>query len=150
MSDLRRRLMEGRVDLDGVGAVTAAEGKLPPFVVIDSVGAEVEPITRYLRDLALSDMSPLTSRSYGYDLLRWFRVLWTLEVDWEGATGSQVDVLVGWMKTARNPQWRRARAAGTAPGDGEHPHGQASSGGGLRAEDDQPLPHRWVWLLPGP
>ncbi|MEU6156257.1 hypothetical protein ABZ816_40435 [Actinosynnema sp. NPDC047251] len=73
-------------------------------------------MTRYLRDLALSDMSPLTSRSYGYDLLRWFRVLWELEVDWERATGSEVDVLVGWMKTARNPQRRRTRPAGTAPG----------------------------------
>lgn len=58
-------------------------------------------------DLALSDMSPLTGRSYGYDLLRWFRILWTLEVDWEHATRSEVDVLVGWMKTARNPQRRQ-------------------------------------------
>ncbi|MFI9591152.1 hypothetical protein [Nonomuraea sp. NPDC052265] len=72
MSDLRRLLMEGQADLGRVGAVTAAKGKLPPFVVVDSAGVEVEPVTRYLRDLALSDMSPLTSRSYGYDLLRWF------------------------------------------------------------------------------
>ncbi len=48
-----------------------------------------------LRALALSDMSPLTSRSYGYDLLRWFRILWALDVAWERATGSEVDVLVG-------------------------------------------------------
>ncbi len=70
MSDLRRRVMEGQVKLGRAGAVTAATGKLPPFVVIDSSGAEIEPVTQYLRDLALSDMSPLTSRSYGYDLLR--------------------------------------------------------------------------------
>jgi integrase len=116
MSDLRRRLMEGRVDLERVGAVTAAEGTFPPFVVIDPMGHEVEAVTRYLRDLALSDMSPLTSRSYGYDLLRWFRVLWALEVGWEHATGSEVDVLVGWMKTASNPQRRRTRPTGMAPG----------------------------------
>jgi integrase len=42
--------------------------------------------------------------------------LWALEVDWERATGSEVDVLVGWMKTARNPQRRRTRRTGTAPG----------------------------------
>ncbi|WP_157529731.1 tyrosine-type recombinase/integrase [Nocardia sp. NRRL S-836] len=116
MSDLRRLLMEGQEDLGRVGAVTAGKGKLPPFVVVDSAGVEVEPVTRYLRDLALSDMSPLTSRSYGYDLLRWFRVLWALEVDWERATGADVDVLVGWMRTARNPQRRRTRAGGATPG----------------------------------
>jgi hypothetical protein len=116
MSDLRRQLMDGRVDLRRVGVVTAATGTLPPFVVVDGAGVEVEPVTRYLRDLALSDMSPLTSRSYGYDLLRWFRVLWALGVDWERATGSEVDVLVGWMRTARNPQRKRTRAGGTPPG----------------------------------
>src|SRR5215472_2392879 len=114
MSDLRRQLMEGLADLDRVGSVMAAAGKFPPFVVLDPGGAELEPVTRYLRDLALSDMSPLTSRSYGYDLLRWFRVLWALGVDWERAAGSEVDVLVGWMKTARNPQRRRARHSGAA------------------------------------
>jgi hypothetical protein len=60
MSDLRRQLMDGRVDLRRVGVVTAATGTLPPFVVVDGAGVEVEPVTRYLRDLALSDMSPST------------------------------------------------------------------------------------------
>lgn len=52
MSDLRRQLMDGRVDLRRVGVVTAATGTLPPFVVVDGAGVEVEPVTRYLRDLA--------------------------------------------------------------------------------------------------
>ncbi|MGH4022598.1 MAG: hypothetical protein ACRDT0_25850 [Pseudonocardiaceae bacterium] len=69
----------------------------------DGAGGEIEPVSRYLRDLALSDMSPLTSRSYGYDLLRWFRILWALDVAWERAAGSEVDVLVGWMKPRATP-----------------------------------------------
>jgi integrase len=116
MPDLRRQLVEGRRDLRRVGAVVPAEGTFPPFVMLDEVGAEVEPVSRYLRDLALSDVSPLTCRSYGYDLLRWFRVLWVLDVGWERATGSEVDVLVGWMKAARNPQRRRTRQSGTGVG----------------------------------
>lgn len=91
-------------------------GTLPPFVVVDGAGVELEPVTRYLRDLALSDMSPLTSRSYGYDLLRWFRVLWALDVPWEKATPSEADVLVGWMRTAPNPQRERRRLGGTPAG----------------------------------
>lgn len=78
-------------------------------MVVDGSGAELEPVTRYLRDLALGDASPLTSRSYGYDLLRWFRLLWLLEVAWEQATPSEADVLVGWLRTAPNPQRERRR-----------------------------------------
>jgi hypothetical protein len=57
MSDVRRQLMEGRLDLRRVGSVAAAEGEFPPFVVRDGAGVEIEPVSRYLRDLALSDMS---------------------------------------------------------------------------------------------
>jgi hypothetical protein len=81
--------MEGRIDLQRVGDVVAAEGSFPPFVVRDGAGVEIETVSRYLLDLALSDMSPLTCRSYGYDLLRWFRPVGGL-----GSTGSEVDVLV--------------------------------------------------------
>jgi len=88
----------------------------PPFLVLDGDGKEVEAVTRYLRDLALSDMSPLKSRSYGFDLLRWFRLLWALEIGWQAATGSEADVLVRWMKTVRNPQRTRTRSAAAAPG----------------------------------
>ncbi|GAA2301899.1 site-specific integrase [Nonomuraea roseoviolacea subsp. roseoviolacea] len=116
MSDLRQQLMEGRVDLPRLGAVEEGAGDFPPFVVRDAAGVDVEPVTRYLRDLALSDMSPLTCRSYGHDLLRWFRVLWALGIAWEAATGSEADVLVGWMKYARNPQRRRTRSGSAAPG----------------------------------
>jgi hypothetical protein len=61
-------------------------------------------VTLFLRDLALSDMSSLTCRSYAFDLLRWFRFLWALEVAWERASSAEVAVMVGWMKTARNLQ----------------------------------------------
>ncbi|MFF0530738.1 tyrosine-type recombinase/integrase [Nocardia amikacinitolerans] len=83
---------------------------------MDRDGVEVEPVTQYLRDLALGDSRPLTSRSYGYDLLRWFRLLWMVEVDWNRATGSEVDVLVGWLKTAVNPQRRRSPESSTTAG----------------------------------
>ncbi|MFB6557564.1 hypothetical protein ACFCYH_01400 [Streptomyces sp. NPDC056400] len=55
-------------------------------MVVNGLGREVEPVTAYLRDLALSDRSPLTARSYGFGMLRWFRLLWLLDVAWERAT----------------------------------------------------------------
>jgi hypothetical protein len=36
---------------------------------------EHEAASSYLRDLAASDSRPSTLRSYGFDLLRWFRFL---------------------------------------------------------------------------
>ncbi|MCA1676481.1 MAG: hypothetical protein LC799_31350, partial [Actinobacteria bacterium] len=48
----------------------------PQYVVLDCDDAEVEAVAEYLRDLVLGDASPLTCRSYAYDLLRWFRLLW--------------------------------------------------------------------------
>ncbi|WP_433700798.1 tyrosine-type recombinase/integrase [Nocardiopsis sp. CA-288880] len=116
MQDLRQQLMEGQADVPRVGTLVQMEGRFPPCLVRDAAGHEVEPITQYLRDLALSDMSPLTCRSYGYDLQRWFRVLWALDIGWEEATGAEADVLVGWMKSTRNPQRRRTRPGQTAPG----------------------------------
>lgn len=73
-------------------------------------------VTRYLEDLHLSDMALGTVRSYAYGLLRWFRVLWMVGTPWETATRSDVEVLVGWLRAAPNPQRRRGAASGSVPG----------------------------------
>jgi hypothetical protein len=44
MRDLRRRLMEDRTDLRRVGSVAADDEAVPPFVVVDAAGDEIEPI----------------------------------------------------------------------------------------------------------
>ncbi|WP_344639728.1 site-specific integrase [Kitasatospora cystarginea] len=112
--DLRHALMEGRADVPRLGAVSPAQGSHPPFVVTDPLGTEIAPVTAFLRDLALSDTSPLTGRSYGYGLLRWFRLLWLLDVAWDKATEDEVAVLTGWLRTAPNPQ-RKRRSTKTPP-----------------------------------
>jgi integrase len=108
--------MDGRADLPRVGAVVVGSVPSLPFVVVDAVGREIEPVSRYLRDLLLGDVSPLTCRSYGHDLLRWFRLLWAVDAGWEQATETEVSALVGWLRTARNPQRRRRREGGFPPG----------------------------------
>lgn len=108
--------MDGRVDLPRIGAV--AEGSTPslPYLVIDAAGREMEPVSRYLRDLFLSDVSPLTCRSYGHDLLRWFRLLWAVDVGWEQASETEAATLVGWLRSAPNPQRRRSKDGGFPAG----------------------------------
>lgn len=114
--ELRHELIEGRAELPRVGAVVPARGVHPPYIIVNGYDDEIEAATAYLRDLALNDCSPLTVRSYGYGLLRWFRLLWLLGVAWEKATEAEVAVLAGWLRTASNPQRQRTRAGGVAPG----------------------------------
>lgn len=105
--DLRQQLMEDRVAMPQIGSVAAVERLHPPFVVLDDGDGEVVVATEYLRDLALSDCSQLTCRSYAFALLRWFRLLWALDVGWDRATEAEVTVLVGWFRSAANPQRQR-------------------------------------------
>ncbi|MGO8895403.1 MAG: tyrosine-type recombinase/integrase [Streptosporangiaceae bacterium] len=112
--DLRRQLMEGRTAIPRVGSVAQVARTQLPFVVLGDNGAEVEPVSLYLRELVLGDCSPLTCRSYAQGLLRWFRLLWVLEVGWERATESDVAVMVAWLRTAPNPQRERSAVSPAA------------------------------------
>ncbi|WP_220135652.1 tyrosine-type recombinase/integrase [Nocardia gipuzkoensis] len=122
--------MDGRADLPRVGAVLSGSVPSLPYVVVDAAGREVEPVSLYLRDLLLGDVSPLTCRSYGHDLLRWFRLLWALDVGWEQATETETSALVGWLRIARNPQRRRRREDGLPPGSVHPKTGKVLLGSG--------------------
>jgi hypothetical protein len=46
LEEQRKALIEGRVDLPAVGDVIASGKRLPPFVLRDAAGVEVEAVTR--------------------------------------------------------------------------------------------------------
>ncbi|WP_307106347.1 tyrosine-type recombinase/integrase [Arthrobacter globiformis] len=62
--------------------------------------SEHEVVSSFLRDLAASDCSPSTLRSYAYDLLRWFRFLHGRFTPWERAERLDVRALVEHMRVA--------------------------------------------------
>ncbi|MFF4054084.1 tyrosine-type recombinase/integrase [Streptomyces chartreusis] len=101
-----------------------------PYVVVDGASREIEPISRYLRDLLLGDVSPLTCRSYGHDLLRWFRLLWAVGVGWEQATEAETATLVGWLRSAPNPQRQCRRMDALATGTVNPKTGKPTLGAG--------------------
>ncbi|SHH63191.1 hypothetical protein SAMN05444521_1203 [Streptomyces sp. 3214.6] len=107
--------MEGKCSLPEVGAVAAGTTRDLPFVLLDAGGCEVRPVSAYLRDLMLGDVSPLTCRSYGFGLLRWHRLLWFLQISWDRATEAEVAALVGWLREACNPQRLRKRNGASPP-----------------------------------
>ncbi|WP_217697955.1 tyrosine-type recombinase/integrase [Sinomonas mesophila] len=77
--------------------VESAEGLRYWLVFPDD---EHEAACSFLRDLAASDCSPATLRSYAYDLLRWFRFLHGRFIPWEKAERIDVRALVEHMKAS--------------------------------------------------
>jgi integrase len=105
--DIRNALAEGRAELPKVGQVRAGGNELMPFMVVDGDDQPIECFSVFLRELVLGDASPLTCRSYGHDLLRWWRLLRMVDIAWDKATRGEVELLVGWLRSAPNPQRRR-------------------------------------------
>src|SRR4051812_23541942 len=65
-------------------------------------GMCVEPVTAFFRDLLAAGRAEATVRSYGLDLLRWFRFLWTVEVAWDRATRMEARDFSRWLRFGRN------------------------------------------------
>lgn len=117
-SEMARRdgLLTGTIQLPEVGFVVETGAAALPFAVHDGQHVEVPSVSKYLGALWLGDQSPKTIRSYSYDLLRWFRVLWALGVDWDKATTGEVAVLVGALRHGVNRQRLRSDRRSRPPG----------------------------------
>jgi integrase/recombinase XerC len=99
-----------------IGGVLATGDSVLPWVVVDGAGLPVGPVVEFLRDLLACGSSPASCRSYGYDLLRWFRFLAAVDVGWLLAQRAEVRDFVLWLRTSRNPARDRRRADAPAPG----------------------------------
>lgn len=101
------------------GKVVPAGG-LVPWLVVGPDGVPVEPIRRFLADFVAQDGSPGSVRSYAYGLLRWWRWLQAVGVEWEKATPAEARDLVLWLRQASKPR-RDARTASAATAGAVNP-----------------------------
>jgi site-specific recombinase XerD len=105
-----------------VGGIAETGDRYEPYRLVDGGGAAVEGVTAFFRDLLAAGRAESTVRSYGMDLLRWFRFVWAAEVPWERATRAEARDFSRWLQVEGKqprPHWRdRALAAG-AVGAGE-------------------------------
>lgn len=97
------------LQLPVVGSVEATEQVGLPFAVVDATGRMVEPISEFVREMSAGDMPDLSCRSYAFDLLRWWRFLAAIGVEWDRAQRVDVRDLVLWLRQAPNPQRVRTR-----------------------------------------
>jgi hypothetical protein len=95
-----------------VGRLEETSDPFEPYRLVDPDGLVVVPVIVYLRDLQAAGRSAATQRSYGMDLLRWFRFLWAVEVPWNIRLGQ-----------------------GQVLGAAESGHGQVVAGSEVRVDD---------------
>jgi integrase len=105
-----------------LGSLEATGDLFQPYRLVDAGGGVVAPAAAFFAELAACGRPATTQRSYGMDLLRWFRFLWALGVGWDQATRVEACDFVRWLQVAvkpARPHWRYP--AGDAPGSGKEP-----------------------------
>jgi hypothetical protein len=93
------------------------DGGVVPWLVVDPSGEPVAPVRQFLVDFVARGNRPGSVRSYAYDLLRWWRWLAVVGVDWDKATSAEVRDFVLWLgqaaKLRSSPRAASAATAGT-------------------------------------
>lgn len=96
------------------GAVLRVAGdRVLPVRMFGPDGAEVTPVTDFLRDLRADGGSEGSVRSYALALLRWFRFLRAAGTAWERAGPAEARDFMLWLEVARKPE--RPRSPGSPP-----------------------------------
>jgi integrase len=97
-----------------VGRLEATDDPLDPYRLIGADGLVIGAVTEFFRHLLAAGRSPATLRSYGMDLLRWFRFCWATGVDWNRAdrtTAREFSILLQVAPKPLRPHWRHDAAA---------------------------------------
>ena len=93
-----------------VGRLEETGDPWEPCRLLDAGGSVVVPVSEFLAELQAQDSSVPTLRSYGNDLLLWWRWLAAAGVAWDKATPAEGRDFARWMQVADK---RPARTGGT-------------------------------------
>jgi integrase len=116
-----------RLVVPSVGSLVATGEAFEPYRLLDCDGEVVVPVATFLRDLQACGRSAGTLRSYGMDLLHWFRFVWAVGVYWDRVSSVEARDFCCWLQLIDKPsgarrdgdqtrlQVRRARRPGLGP-----------------------------------
>jgi site-specific recombinase XerD len=99
------------------GRMVAAGDRYEPYRLVGADGVVVAAAASFFRDLLAAGRAEATVRSYGMDLLRWFRFLGAAGVRWDRATRAEARDFSRWLQGAgkqARPRWRGGDAGGGA------------------------------------
>jgi hypothetical protein len=112
---------------DLVGIVVHRVGRLlatgelgEPYRLVDASDAVVVPAAAFFRELLAAGRSAATLRSYGMDLLRWWRFLHAVDVGWDRATRMEARDFSCWIQVTMK-QRRLAARSDTGPRERQTP-----------------------------
>ncbi|WP_427132163.1 site-specific integrase [Pseudarthrobacter sp. S9] len=91
------------------GALKTTGNPFEPYRLVDGAGETVGPAAAFFAELVARGRPATTLRSYGMDLLRWFRFLSALEMVWDQATQVEARDFCRWLQVALKPvrpHWR--------------------------------------------
>ncbi len=122
--ETQRRL--ARLKVPRVGRLQETGDRWEPYVLLDPAGERVDAVDVFFRDLQAAGRAASTLRSYGMDLLRWFRFLWAIDVAWQRATRVEARDFSCWVASTRKPA--RGRVRRQPPGTVNAVTGKSSPG----------------------
>jgi site-specific recombinase XerD len=112
-ADVAARDLAGLV-VPSVGRLIATDDVWEPYRMIDADGISVTSVAAFLRELTAAGRSTATLRSYGMDLLRWWRFLHAVEVRWDRATRLEARDFSCWIQlTIKQRRQLRSKAGST-------------------------------------
>lgn len=122
--ELSRLVVPQRGSLEATGDLFA------PFRLVDADGVVVGAAAAFFAELSACGRPASTQRSYGMDLLRWFRFVWAVGVGWDEATRVEARDFCRWLQVADKPVRRHWRSPG----------GGATAAAVARADAGKPNP----------
>ena len=85
------------LEVPAVGSLAATGSKWEPYRLLGPADQPEGAVASFFGDLLAAGRSEATVRSYGMDLLRWFRFLWAVEVAWDRATRLEARDFCRWL-----------------------------------------------------
>jgi hypothetical protein len=91
----------------GQGAASRSPGdRYEPYRLVDADGLAVAAVAAYFQDRLAAGRAESTVRSYGMDLLRWFRFLRAgTGVAWDQATRADARDFCRWLQVTGKQPW---------------------------------------------
>ncbi|MFJ3840598.1 tyrosine-type recombinase/integrase [Streptomyces sp. NPDC090054] len=101
-----------RLSVPRLGRLVETGERYEPYRLVDGDGVVVEPVAAFFQELLAAGKAAATIRSYGMDLLRWWRFLLAVDVPWDRATRVEARDFSCWIQLTTKP---RAAAAKRGP-----------------------------------
>ncbi|MGH9303720.1 MAG: tyrosine-type recombinase/integrase [Acidimicrobiales bacterium] len=118
MEPAGRRTAEPTMVVARVGRLVETDDPLCPYRLVGPDGSAVEAVSAFFGELLASGRRPATLRSYGMDLLRWFRFCWAADIAWDGATQRDAREFALLLEVAPKPvrpHWRHQDGTAESP-----------------------------------